>query len=606
MSLKNTVAKLAKSAKTMTESEAQKVLKKYNTAEKAVATKGADRAEYLQALDVMHGPAPERAKAMGFGDKTWYHGTTVPIDEFKNEAKGLSTNAQSAKKGFFFAQDPSTASDYAALAKDKGIIRDGDTITTRWKIGAEDPAIELNKKIRDTGFERRATVNHIFKLKEDIASRQSVIESRLKALENGEWQKVGISKEEYLADIEALKAKNAQKNEYLKNSEAVFQKHDSELKTAQAKIEDVVNSGGQNVMPVKLRKGDGGIRAKDYEGARYRDVTYSDVMSRAQKDGQSGVLFKNTYDAADPTNRVRQNIAAVFEPNQIRSKFAAFDPRFKDSPLLMAGTAGAIAAGALAGGNEAEASPMDPKQLAKAIAEAKRAEQITERLGKKAIRTADVEPKKGERSMFEAAGRKALEVAAPVLSYAAPVLEKAAPALNVLGKPQELATAAASKITGGSGEETSFADIAQRLSEKLPTELQNPGAARDIGYALDLAFPAVPLTGPTGKALKAVDKELKAKKISQILEKRRKAMPDLEQFQRLRREAETTVPKLEKTAESVAQKAKAEEAMKTFAQKPRNYAEELKAQGAKVIEEPTAKPKLTTEQLAAMLKKIGR
>ena len=249
---------------------------------------------------------------------------------------------------------------------------------------------------------------------------------------------------------------------------------------------------------------------------------------------------------------------------------------------------------------------MDPKQMAKAIAEAKRAEKIAERLGKKAVHTADTEPEEGERSMFEAAGRKALEVAAPVLSYAAPVLEKASPALEILGKPQELATSAASKLTGGSGEETSFADIAQRLGEKLPTELQNPGAARDIGYALDLAFPAVPLTGPAGKVLKAFDKESKARRVSEILAKRQKAMPDFEKFQQLQREAERVVPKLEKTAESVAQRAKTEQALKTFAQKPRNYAEELKAQGAKVIEEPAEKPKLTAEQLAEMLKKIGR
>jgi hypothetical protein len=117
--------------------------------------------------------------------------------------------------------------------------------------------------------------------------------------------------------------------------------------------EDINKSGGQNVLPVRLRGDKSNIHVKDYEGQGYRDSTYADEMSAAQADNKSGVLFKNTFDPADPHNRVEQDIAAVFEPNQVRSVNAAFDPRFKDSALLLAGQAGTPQAAPLAPMSEA-------------------------------------------------------------------------------------------------------------------------------------------------------------------------------------------------------------------------------------------------------------
>jgi len=104
---------------------------------------------------------------------------------------------------------------------------------------------------------------------------------------------------------------------------------------------DYAESQGQNVGKFRLKGSPEDIHVKNYKGAPYRDSTYSDEMQKALDEKKSGVLFKNTYDPAGPDNRVKQNIAAVFEPNQIRSEYAAFDPRFAKSPLLLAG-AGAI------------------------------------------------------------------------------------------------------------------------------------------------------------------------------------------------------------------------------------------------------------------------
>jgi hypothetical protein len=109
-------------------------------------------------------------------------------------------------------------------------------------------------------------------------------------------------------------------------------------------ISDSVKSQGQNVGVYKLKGNKDNLHVKDYEGQGYRDTTYSDEMDKAIKNKKQGVLFKNTFDPGDPNNRVEQDIAAVFEPNQIRSKFAAFDPRFKNSGNVLAGTAAIPAA----------------------------------------------------------------------------------------------------------------------------------------------------------------------------------------------------------------------------------------------------------------------
>jgi hypothetical protein len=111
--------------------DAKKLLAGIETAEQAAKLTGAERQAYLEALDAVYGDRAKRAADMGFSDNVYYHGTTVDIPEFKHDAKGLSTGAQSAKKGFFFASDPSTASDYADLAREKGVIREGDKVTTR-------------------------------------------------------------------------------------------------------------------------------------------------------------------------------------------------------------------------------------------------------------------------------------------------------------------------------------------------------------------------------------------------------------------------------------------------------------------------------------------
>ena len=299
--------------------DAAKILEKVDTPELATSLKGTERGQYLKALDEVYGPQANRAKQMGFGKRTWYHGTTVPVDKFKKDALGLSTNAQSAKKGFFFAEDPSTASDYAELAREKGVIREGDKVTTRVLSETAELHNEAYDKIRDLAFERDIRLGNIQKQIDRNYNTKEVIKI---AKEKGQSDR--------LAD---LNKKLAQGEELINKWRNEAESFGKEIKS----IDDQIGSQGQNVLPVRLKGSPENIHVKNYKGQGYRDTTYADEMAKAQAQGKTGILFKNTFDPADPANRVQQDIAAVFEPNQIRSEFAAFDPRFKDSPLLMAG-----------------------------------------------------------------------------------------------------------------------------------------------------------------------------------------------------------------------------------------------------------------------------
>lgn len=353
--------------------EAKAILSRIKTPEQAVALKGAEREQYLNALDEVYGDRAKRAKDMGFGDKTWYHGSTVDIPAFKNEAKGLSTGAQSAKRGFFFAEDPSTASDYADLAREKGVIREGDNVTTKWmsdtyqepeKLGYSDYGNKRHElwALQDSALreaERKKSLAYWQKAKEENAdwlvksaerSGQSVddfIASKTARIQ----EPIPLATPAQIAEAEAAYYQSLK--DFAKGNEPHYAQKILGIDLEGAKGnerqaildaikygEDFNTSTGQNVLPVKLRPGKGKILAKDYADSGYRDESYANLMQKAQDRGNSGVLFKNTYDAADPYNKVLQNIAAVFEPNQIRSTNAAFDPRFKDSDLLLAGKSG--------------------------------------------------------------------------------------------------------------------------------------------------------------------------------------------------------------------------------------------------------------------------
>jgi len=294
---------------------------------KTLITKPDAYAEYRKTLNEVYGAGDNRAEAAKWGNKDWFHGTTVPIDEFKKDALGLSTNAKSAEKGFFFTDHAPTAGDYSDLAANSGIIREGDTVTTRMLSETAPLLDDLDVSLRDANMEKQFAIDSFRRQVDRNDNTQKLIE----AIKNrGE-------KDEIAERLPKLQADLARGEKFIIDQQSKIKTFDDQIKN----LDDKIKSQGQNVIPVKLRAKDGKIHVKDYKGQGYRDTTYADEMTKAQEKGNSGVLFKNTYDPADPNNRVQQNIAAVFEPEQIRSKFAAFDPALNKSKWIMAGAAGA-------------------------------------------------------------------------------------------------------------------------------------------------------------------------------------------------------------------------------------------------------------------------
>lgn len=79
------------------------------------------------------------------------------------------------------------------------------------------------------------------------------------------------------------------------------------------------------------------------------------LVDSAKKQGHDSLLLKNVID--EPGMKIRSNVVAVFKPEQIRSKYAAFDPKKAKSGNIAAGLGGsAIIGGGLAAPGEAQAS----------------------------------------------------------------------------------------------------------------------------------------------------------------------------------------------------------------------------------------------------------
>lgn len=217
--------------------ETLSTLERVATPEISTALKGSDRAKYLQALDEAYGNQDARAKVMGFGDETYYHGTGVDFDEFNLSKLNRDANAHFNTKPIYATKSPSTASEYAQEAADS---QDVDDLVNKFEKEYKSlPKSEQTSKLWTDG------INKIYD-----------------------------------------------------------------------------NSGqgvGENVIPLKIRGS-------------------SISFNGADKIKKSGMTVPEYYDLVEDNT---MNQVAIKNPNQVRSKFAAFDPRFKDSAKLLAG-AGAI------------------------------------------------------------------------------------------------------------------------------------------------------------------------------------------------------------------------------------------------------------------------
>jgi hypothetical protein len=125
-----------------------------------------------------------------------------------------------------------------------------------------------------------------------------------------------------------------------------FDEAEALTRAAEAKERDIAKNGGRgaNIMPIYVR---GRFKTVDMEGAKYdpTDTPLTELAQQAKKEGFDGLRLQNFSDEGgwgqyNPTDHV-----LVFNPSNIRSVNAAFDPASKESANILAGV-GAVGAGA--------------------------------------------------------------------------------------------------------------------------------------------------------------------------------------------------------------------------------------------------------------------
>ena len=312
----------------------------------------------------------------------WYHGSTGDIYNFRQDLLGETTGAQSARKGFFFARDPQNPP-ASMMVK----TTDPDSINLLKKLGKTDEEIAaLNQvSMRGSGAETASGYAQIGGSREYKEAMRRANEAE----KGGDWQeyekqmqiaedseinrmnyaqavvaKYGDARDEMLdtiqktiygknlpqAEAEVLDKKymelmpygwynsfdtsqfNALKKKLVdlvgEDAATPALKQIDNFKSVKAERMSVENTQeGGNVLPVALRYKNPMVY--DFGGASYREQTYSDLVDQALRGGHDALILKNTFDPAGGQAKLI-DVGVVFSPDQIRSRFAAFDPFRKD------------------------------------------------------------------------------------------------------------------------------------------------------------------------------------------------------------------------------------------------------------------------------------
>lgn len=194
----------------------------------------------------------KRAQEMGFDtERVFYHGTSEDISQFDPQKLGSSTQAFSAKEGFWLTSNPSEAGEYADFAGNEKALRDyTEKLAKLEKEAAQDPS---------------------------------------------KW-------DDYL-DLQM-----------------------------QAERADQIKERGQNILPLFVNKSN--LMEVDANGEGFVSNLVTQSIDQARKGGFQGVVFKNLSDS--PYGASVADHVLVFNPADVRSVNAAFDPDYADSPLLLA------------------------------------------------------------------------------------------------------------------------------------------------------------------------------------------------------------------------------------------------------------------------------
>lgn len=272
----------------------------------------------------------QRAREMGFTVDA-YHGTPRDFDSFKKQP--------GAHFGFHFGATPDAPNDRLRNLKgleEGGALRGADIapvydeaskLAARQRIVPVQQAIERRKAEINAAVRSRAPDNNA-----DL----------VEALNRGDMDAVDRL-------LEASRpAPTVEEAEELAQLDAQWMALDDEFKNFFAHVRP-----GENIIPAKLRVqnpvrmndtnwGDPSRVAADNPSLNLPTTSMESIRRELERRGHDGIVYANQVEGVGKDSYV------VFDPNQVRSRFAAFDPAKRNSSDLLASMAPAAAAGGAA------------------------------------------------------------------------------------------------------------------------------------------------------------------------------------------------------------------------------------------------------------------
>ena len=329
----------------------------------------------------------ERSLQQGF-EHGWYHGSTGDITNFRPDLLGEATGAASAKKGFFFARDPqnppaammqkTTDQSSIDMLKKLGIPDEeiaklntvsmqghgAETASGYAQIGGSREYREATRKAKSAEkrkdwneYEKQsqiaenAEINRMNYLQSLTAKHGDARDAMLDAIQKTVFNKTLPQAESILLDekykqlfpsgwynfYNDAQFKNA-KNQLAnmvgeKSAKPALQKINKYQSVSnERRLAEHTQEGG-NVMPVALSYKNPLVH--DFGGNAYREQTYSDLIDKALANKNDALILKNTFDPGAGASKLI-DVGVMFNPEQVRSKFAAFDPFRRNSALAAA------------------------------------------------------------------------------------------------------------------------------------------------------------------------------------------------------------------------------------------------------------------------------
>jgi hypothetical protein len=328
-----------------------------------------------------------RSLQQGF-EHGWYHGTTGDITNFRPDLLGEATGAASARKGFFFARDPQNppaamlqkTTDQASIdmLKKMGIsdekIAELNTVSMQGhgaetasgyaQIGGSREYREATRKAQ--AAERRrdwkeyekqsqiaedAEINRMNYVQSLTAKHGDARDAMLDTIQKTVFNKTLPQAEAVLLDEKYKQLfPSGWYNFY---NEAQFDNAKKQLvnmlgeKAAKPALQQIDKyrsisnerrlaehtQEGSNVMPVALSYKNPLVH--DFGGSSYREQTYSDLVDKALAGKHDALILKNTFDPGGSAAKLI-DVGVMFSPEQIRSRFAAFDPLRRNAAIAAA------------------------------------------------------------------------------------------------------------------------------------------------------------------------------------------------------------------------------------------------------------------------------